>query len=466
MADNLSLLGGRMPTQQQGPQLSTVLQGLQSAYAGQGPQFLQQMQQQEQYGRQKAMQDMQLQEVLAKSAAQDSVRMLNSISSGNVGQAIDLLQDRIGIESRLGMPSTASQNLLSALRSGDTASVIPQLQSTISSGVSLGLITGAAPKYVTNIDGAPMFQTPSGQFVMGGVTEEGVAPTVAVTGFPSRSDRERREEWERAQAGFASTKKSLNTEARTLTQEYGKIDSLADQATNLNASPRARRQAAATLITIVARIASPGVVTDTEFRNFGGFTDTDTTIQSFIANAVANEEGMDSLLDFVTGTLGGKIDPELLTQLRGAIDPLSPDLLDENFANGVKAIAQGLAKGTASSILSSLADEKTSASAYNPPQSAMQSLYGKQLIYDRVGKLAYGDQFDSDAYFANPRQYIEAQIAASSPSGIVTPNDSAAISGQPIPYDMLPNEIKIIVTAADYAEMTNEEKSAFSGGAR
>ena len=68
---------------------------------------------------------------------------------------------------------------------------------------------------------------------------------------------------------------------------------------------------------------------------------------------------MDSLLDFVTGTLGGKIDPELLTQLRGAIDPLSPDLLDENFANGVKSIAQGLAEGTASSIRSSLADQKT-----------------------------------------------------------------------------------------------------------
>lgn len=462
MADNSSLLGGRMPTRQGGIGLSTVLRGLGAAATGQVPQFRQQMRAEEQYQRQSAMQDMQLQETLAKSAAQDSVRMLNFIGSGNVGQAINLLQDRISIESRLGMPSAASQNLLSALRSGDTASVIPQLRSTVSSGVSLGLITGTAPKYVASIDGAPMFQTPSGQFVMGGVTEEGIPPRVDVTGLPSLSERQQREEWERAQAGFASSKKSLNSEARTLTQEYGKIDSLAAQATNPDASPRGRRQAAATLITIVARIASPGVVTDTEFRNFGGFTDTDTTIQSFIANAVANDEGMDSLLDFVTGTLGGEIPPELLTQLRGAIDPLSPDLLDENFANGVKAIAQGLAQGTASSILSSLADQKTAASAFNPPDSAMQSLYGKQLIYDRVGKLAFGDQFDSDAYFASPTQYIEAQIAARAPARTTTAADSAAISGA-MTYDMLTDDIKAFVTPADFAEMNNQERAAFFG---
>jgi hypothetical protein len=466
MADNSLLLGGRMPMQQQGPKLSTVLQGLQAAYTGQGPQFLQQVQQQEQYQRQSALQDIQMQEALTKSAAQDALRMMNFIRAGDVNQAISLLDDRIDIESRLGVPSNASQNLRSMLRN-DLSSALPLLQSTISSGVSLGLITGASPKYVATVDGSPMFQTPIGQYVMGGVTEEGVPAQVPVGGMPSLSERQRKEEWSRAESGFRSNENKLNSEARILAQEYGKIDQLAAQATNPNVSDRARRQAAATLITIVARIASPGVVTDVEFRNFGGFADPNTTIASFISDAVANDEGMDSLLDFITGAVGGNIPPELLTQLRGAIDPLNPDLLDESFSTGVKAIAQGLAQGTATSILSSLADQKTSASAYKPPESTMQSLYGKKLSYSRIGELAFGDQFDPGAYFENPTQYIEAQIAAKAPAGTVTPADSAAIPGQvasgAMTYDMLSDDIKARVTRSDFAAMTDEEKRLFFG---
>ena len=466
MADNSLLLGGRMPMRQGRADIPTLLRGLGAAATGQVPQFRQQMLAEEQYRRQSGLQDLQLQETLAKSAAQDAVRMANFLSAGDVNQAINLLEDRISIENRLGVPSDASQNLISMLRS-NPSSVMPLLQSTINSGVSLGLITGTAPKYVATVDGSPMFQTPLGQYVMGGVTEEGVPAQVPVAGLPSLSERQRKEEWERAQQGFRSTKEALNKEARTLTQEYGKIDQLAAQATNPNASPRARRQAAATLITIVARIASPGVVTDVEFRNFGGFADPNTTIQSFIANAVANDQSMDSIVDFVGTMVGGDIPPELLTQIRGAIDPLNPDLLDENFATGVKAIAQGLAQGTASSILSSFADQKTAASAYQPPESAMQSLYGKQLAYQKVGKLAFGDQFDADAYFENPTQYIEAQIAARAPAGTATAADSASIPGQGAPgamtYDMLSDDIKAQVTRSDFAAMTDEEKRLFFG---
>jgi len=466
MADNSSLLGGRMPTRQGGIGLSTVLRGLGAAATGQVPQFRQQMLAEEQYRRQSGLQDMQMQETLAKSAAQDALRVRNLIQAGNINQAIELLEDRAQLENRIGAPSNATQNLIQML-TNDPMSVMPSLDSTISSAVSLGLITGTAPKYVATVDGSPMFQTPTGEYVMGGVTEEGVPARVPVRGMPSLSQRRTREEWERAEAGFRSNENKLNSEARILAQEYGKIDKLAAQATNPNASDRARRQAAATLITIVARIASPGVVTDVEFRNFGGFADPNTTIASFISDAVANNESMDNLFEFITETVGGNIPPELLTQLRGAIDPLNPSLLDENFANGVKAIAQGLAQGTATSILSSLADQKTSASAYSPPESTMNSLYGKKLSYSKIGNLAFGDQFDSDAYFENPTQYIEAQIAARAPAGTVTANDSAGIPGQgalgAITYDMLPDEIKAQVTQSDFAAMTDEEKRLFTG---
>ena len=236
-----------MPMRQGRADIPTLLRGLGAAATGQVPQFRQQMLAEEQYRRQSGLQDLQLQETLAKSAAQDAVRMANFLSAGDVNQAISLLEDRISIENRLGVPSDASQNLISMLRS-NPSSVMPLLQSTINSGVSLGLITGTAPKYVATVDGSPMFQTPLGEYVMGGVTEEGVPAQVPVAGLPSLSERQRKEEWERAQQGFRSTKEALNKEARTLTQEYAKIDLLADQATDPNASPRARRQAAATLI--------------------------------------------------------------------------------------------------------------------------------------------------------------------------------------------------------------------------
>ena len=93
MADNSSLLGGMMPTQRR-TDIPTLLRGLGAAATGQVPQFRQQMRAEEQYQRQSALQDIQMQDVLAKSAAQDALALLQLSATGNTRQAMDLLGDK------------------------------------------------------------------------------------------------------------------------------------------------------------------------------------------------------------------------------------------------------------------------------------------------------------------------------------------------------------------------------------
>jgi len=359
MADNLSLLGGRMPTQQQGPQLSTVLQGLQSAYAGQGPQFLQQMQQQEQYGRQKAMQDFQMQEVLAKSAAQDAVRIRGLLQTGNVGQAIELLQDRTQLENRIGASSDSTQNMIQMLMN-DPMSAIPSLDSAINSAYQIGLIQ-----------------------------------------MPALSETERLEmqgmqaDWNAARNSIVDTMEGNNKLASDAVTGFNKLESLAGFITKAKApdatdiEKRSGRQAAATILTIMARMASPGVVTDRDFANQAGGQSLQAGVIDYIRNL-------------------GQSDPQVASLL-ASFDPTNPELLDVDALVGQ---ARGLITGQAPSILSTYASQKQRAQAYNPSNTFMSAEFGAasaRNIKDLIN-VSYGDAFDSKEFFRNPTSYLERQI--------------------------------------------------------
>jgi hypothetical protein len=140
MADNLSLLGGRMPTQQQGPKLSTVLQGLQAAYTGQGPQFQQQMRAEEQQRMQNVMGGLQLEDALTKSAAQDALRIQQLAKTGDTRQAMDILGDRVQLLQQIGADTTSTMRLVDSLMSGGFDAILPQIDSTVEMGVRTGMI--------------------------------------------------------------------------------------------------------------------------------------------------------------------------------------------------------------------------------------------------------------------------------------------------------------------------------------
>jgi hypothetical protein len=155
MADNLSLLGGRMPTQQQGPKLSTVLQGLQAAYTGQGPQFQQQMRAEEQQRMQNVMGGLQLEDALTKSAAQDALRIQQLAKTGDSRQAMDIIGDRVQLLQQIGADTTSTMRLADSLMSGGFDAILPQINSTVEMGVRTGMIEpfgGEVPAAFRSLD--------------------------------------------------------------------------------------------------------------------------------------------------------------------------------------------------------------------------------------------------------------------------------------------------------------------------
>ncbi|MAC71663.1 MAG: hypothetical protein CMP84_15865 [Gammaproteobacteria bacterium] len=384
MADNLSLLGGRMPTQQQGPKLSTVLQGLQAAYTGQGPQFQQQMRAEEQYQRQSAMQDFQMQETLAKSAAQDAVRIRGLLGAGNVNQAIELLRDRAQLENRIGASSDATQNLMQMLMS-DPASAIPSLDSAINSAYQIGLIQMPALSETQKLQ-------------MQGMQAD----------------------WNAARNSIVDTMEGNNKLAADAVTGFNKLESLAGfitKAQDKNATDiekRSGRQAAATILTIMARMASPGVVTDRDFANQAGGQSLQAGVIDYIRNL-------------------GQSDPQVASLL-ASFDPTNPELLDVDALVGQ---ARGLITGQAPSILSTYASQKQRAQAYNPSQNFMSAEFGASSarnIRDLIN-VSYGDAFDSREFFRNPTSYLERQIQDMPAVGPNTTVPSAAGSIGVLQYE-------------------------------
>ena len=358
MADNSLLLGGRMPMRGGGG-ISTVLRGLGAAATGQVPQFRQQMLAEEQYRRQSGLQDLQLQETLAKSAAQDAVRIRGLLDAGNVNQAIELLRDRAQLENRIGASSDATQNLMQMLMN-DPMSAIPSLDSAISSAYQIGLI-----------------QMPSlselEKFQMEGMQAD----------------------WNAARNSIVDTLEGNNKLAADAVTGFNKLESLAGfirKAQDPEASDiekRSGRQAAATILTIMARMASPGVVTDRDFANQAGGQSLQAGVIDYIRNL-------------------GQSDPQVASLL-ASFDPTNPELLDVDALVGQ---ARGLITGQAPSILSTYASQKQRAQAYNPSRAFMNAEFGASSarnIRDLID-ISYGDAFDSREFFTNPTSYLEKQI--------------------------------------------------------
>ena len=177
MADNSSLLGGRMPMQQRRTDVPTLLRGLGAAATGQVPQFRQQMRAEEQYQRQSAMQDFQMQDILAKSAAQDALAIQGFAATGNLQAAAEMLGDRANLLTNMGSDSSAALRLQEQLMSGGFEAVLPQINATVQNAKMLGLIKG--DEFIGVEKGVGMFRTPSGAI-----------RTQRITGIPDRSPEE------------------------------------------------------------------------------------------------------------------------------------------------------------------------------------------------------------------------------------------------------------------------------------
>ncbi len=163
--------------QQRRPDVSTVLRGLGAAATGQVPQFRQQMQAEEQRRRQMAVQDIQMQDVLAKSAAQDALAIQGFSKIGNLQAAADILGDRANLLSNIGADPSSTMRLQEQLMSGGFEAILPQINTTVQNATQMGLIKG--DEFVGVEKGVAMFRTPGG-----GIRTE------AVAGIPAMSSGE------------------------------------------------------------------------------------------------------------------------------------------------------------------------------------------------------------------------------------------------------------------------------------
>tara|TARA_A100000172_G_scaffold63371_1_gene42773 strand:- start:43 stop:1302 length:1260 start_codon:yes stop_codon:yes gene_type:complete len=140
MADNSSLLGGRMPMQQRRTDVPTLLRGLGAAATGQVPQFRQQMRAEQTQRMQNVMGGLQLEDALTKSAAQDALKIQQLAKTGDTRQAMDILGDRVQLLQQIGADTTSTMRLADSLMSGGFDAILPQINSTVEMGVRTGMI--------------------------------------------------------------------------------------------------------------------------------------------------------------------------------------------------------------------------------------------------------------------------------------------------------------------------------------
>jgi hypothetical protein len=397
--------------------LSTALMGIGAAFQGQAPQFLQQQQQRQAQERAQLLQNEQLAEQRKTTMFKDAMMM-----KANPQMAGSILADRKAQLQRfqdMGVPidTRHTDEMLALYQSGDMNAFNNYLNNVVQAGISTGVL--AAPAAPTAYDPGQMLRMPDGTFKQVPTPEGYVDP----------------EAWKDAKGTIRTDLGKLSKEARDVTTQFSQIEKLADQVANKNNDERTRRTSLATLITILAKTASPGSVTETEFQNFGGAE----SISAYIQKQAATGGDFQLLRDFISGSLANN--PEAASLL-ASLDPLNPDtFIKENTLN----MAKGLILPSGEGILGQFADYYNQALPYNPQQSDMKSLFGPRQTITQVGKLLYGDSFDAESFYKNPVQALDsfrATLSQQAAQQIIPQAEAPSQPGQVYNYETIESAMR------------------------
>jgi hypothetical protein len=345
------------------------LQGIGAVLGGTVPQFQKQMGELS-AERQKAM-------------YQDADAALKMATRGDLPGVISLIEDRINMIQRLnGDPTESLQalNFARAAQSGDVAAGDKLMQGLTMSqkrGIDLGFIAPpAAPKYLGTEEGIILTQSPSGEIQRTELYDQEGAGGNGQT-------YQQRQAWKELRKDFKSGSDAVSNNAKTVLEEYGKVEGLINQATDKNVDDRSRRQAAATLVTVLARMASPGVVTDRDFINFSG--------------GLAARGGDFALFkDYLSGK---GLDDTILA----SIDPMNPDGFSRE---GMLALANNLVIPAGRTLLGTFASQMSSAKEYNPAEFEMRATFSpNNPNIKKLGEIAF-EGFNMRDYYSNPESYV------------------------------------------------------------
>jgi len=359
--------------------LGQKISGIGAALSGTVPQFQQEMQQ--------------LDEARMKAMYQDAGAAYQMFQKKNYGGIIDLANDRLRILQRLpGSDPSDTMQVLQLTQSAQAGNPEAQAQlsqvldSAYKQGIARGYVAPpAAPKYLGTEEGVILTQSPSGEIQRTELYDQEGAGGNGQT-------YQQRQAWKELRKDFKSGSDAVSNNAKTVLEEYGKVEGLINQATDKNVDVRSRRQAAATLVTVLARMASPGVVTDRDFVNFSG----GLGLLDYAKSEAARGGDFALFKDY----MGGKgLDDTILA----SIDPMNPDGFSRE---GMLGLANNLVIPAGRTLLGTFASQISSAKEYNPAEFEMRATFSpNNPNIKKLGELAF-EGFNMRDYYSNPETYV------------------------------------------------------------
>ena len=421
--------------------IGRLLGGLGAAFKNEVPQFQQQMRQEDLYNQRMAEMKLQREQAAedrdyemrgrlladderrVKTLFTDTEAVMPFLEAGDYSTIERKFADRVNILGRAGVDtsnSTRITRLAMAASQGDVQAqeaLAAELGRTRQAGITAGVIKGPQTIKASDIYRGNIVTRDSS----GNITQ---TPVGGDAGYVS--DDELRNQREKLTASMKGIKDSSSATLDT----YKKIESLtaavrAAQAPNASEDVlRAGRTALGTIQTLMARMASPGVVTDADFRTQAGAQGLAAAAMGYLQGSGINQSAIMATFD--------------------ATDPLTvnPALIMEQ--------AKALAAGSTSTLLNNFASNRRVADIYQMSNQFKDSYFKGDAARNlrTLGGLADPD-FDSVAYFTNPSEYLNNRdSSASTPIEIVSApkeyryateaeSDAAADRGEYGPGDVI-----------------------------
>lgn len=327
--------------------LSTALMGIGAAFKGQAPQFLQQQQQRQQMERAQMLQNEDLAEKRMATLFKDAAMM-----RANPEMAGSILADRQAQLQRfqdMGVPVDPrhTQEMMQLYQSGDMGAFTSYLDNVVKAGQSAGIL--APPAALKAFDPGQMIQMPDGTFQAVPTPENYMDP-----------------ELRRSELGkIAGAARTRNKQVDEVTTSYNKVVGLEQQ---MRSGSRAAINAG---IMNVARLISPGVVTDRDAAALSGA-----------------ETSVGALFNFLQGK-GVDMD-----QLIRIVDPANPDTFD---VDQLMDVAKSVTASSIPSILTGFEEGRIEALQYNAPKPMMESLFAEdsprmKALQDIMGQVSPADE--------------------------------------------------------------------------
>ncbi|MDB4261542.1 hypothetical protein N9878_01610, partial [bacterium] len=268
----------------------------------------------------------------------DAIKAVPLLEQGNFGGIADFYQHRADTLGRFKGASSKDSidiaNMARAAQNGDPAA-IEQLTARLGQAASVGSAMGL---------GAPK----GAGFTLGeGQSRYDAKGNVIATGKKTQDNKE----WLKEQRQTASSStKTIKKRAGEINTAYAKLEGLGDQMRKGGSGARAAIGAG---LMSVARLISPGVVTDSDFKALSGAADPLQTAISIIA--------------------GGKNGASVMEQMQKSIDVTNPDTFD---VDALMDLAGSVIAAESPSLFNQWDESKAQAGRAGLSKAALNTFYG------------------------------------------------------------------------------------------